>query len=1138
MKSIQNLLIILLFISTSVFSQSSNTVYTEEFSSKGNWPTGSNSTRELNVYNGRYYFEHKRKDKSWRISTREFSLNTFQDFELETSIQKISGVDNVGMTFMYDYKDENNYRELGITSNGYFRVAESVNGTYKNIKPWTVNSAVKKGNYATNDLKVVKKGSTITFYINGSYVHSMSHLSFLGKKMAITLYKNQKVSIDYLRAKQISSSNNNITSTTTILFEGYNDNSNGWATKNDKNVELAVTNGDYIFEHKRNNYGWNSTIEKYFDTNRNFSITAQIKKVSGITNNGYGIIFGRKDNDNQNQFFISGDGSFIVKKFDNGKEIFEKNWTKSSYIKTGNGVYNYLKVEKSGSSLKFYINDNWVHTSYSPTFFGNRVGYIIYKNQKIAVGYLSIKYTDTKNSINNNINNNLDKDLDVVFSEDFSNNSNNWSTSSTENINFYLSYGKYYVEHKRKEKGWLTHITKSFDSTKDFEIETELEHVSGDKNSPYGILWGKKDTNYYMFLLAATGYYKIARVINNKSEDIVKWEKSSAVRVSGSANNLKIKREGNYYKFYINGSFVTKLDYEAFFGDELGYIVYYDQKIAVDYLKIKKDKETKNNTIIADKPLYVPLRDDFNSNTSKWFIEDATNYSVDMKNSQLLISRKTSGGIFISRNVDLDTSKDFIIETALRQKNVSDGFYGVTFGRKNSSNEFSFLLSGNGSYKYRKFDNNNYKEIIPSTYSSAIKTNTDDQNIIKIVKSGSLLRFYINNQYINETPFEPFYGNQFGYTVYYNRKIAVDYLDIKYQTDAYNDPPVVVITEPNVELKRGFKIVETKRILVKGKATDADGIFEITVNGIEAAVSEDGSFVANVPLKYGKNDLIVKATDLKQASSTKEFVIKRSSPEIDNTIVDVVDKNEKLDIGFGKYYALLIGVSEYDDETIVDLGGEPTRDAQALADVLVSDYNFARENVIVLKNPKDDDIIKQFFLLKNKVGKNDNLVIFYAGHGNYDKVSERGYWMPSNANMEFEGNVILNTSIVSYIRAIESKHTLLISDACFSGSILTKTRNYSKASKAVQTKYSLPSRKAITSGALETVPNKSVFMKYLLKKLKENNNTYLSAGQLFNMIEDPVINNLDSDNQDNKPLYAPISRTGDEGGDFIFIKRN
>ena len=63
-----------------------------------------------------------------------------------------------------------------------------------------------------------------------------------------------------------------------------------------------------------------------------------------------------------------------------------------------------------------------------------------------------------------------------------------------------------------------------------------------------------------------------------------------------------------------------------------------------------------------------------------------------------------------------------------------------------------------------------------------------------------------------------------------------------------------------------------KRIQVKGKATDADGIYEITINGIEANVSENGSFTADVPLKYGKNDLVVKATDLKQASSTKTFI--------------------------------------------------------------------------------------------------------------------------------------------------------------------------------------------------------------------------------------------------------------------------
>ena len=128
-------------------TSTSNYIYQEEFNSKGNWPTGNNDNRELTVRSGKYYFSHKREEKSWeRYLQLNFNLKTYKDFELETSIQKISGVDNFGVTFMYDFKDANNYRELGNTTSGYFRVAESVNGTYTNIKGWTESSNVKKGN--------------------------------------------------------------------------------------------------------------------------------------------------------------------------------------------------------------------------------------------------------------------------------------------------------------------------------------------------------------------------------------------------------------------------------------------------------------------------------------------------------------------------------------------------------------------------------------------------------------------------------------------------------------------------------------------------------------------------------------------------------------------------------------------------------------------------------------------------------------------------------------------------------------------------------------------------------------------------------------------------------------------------------
>ena len=66
-------------------------------------------------------------------------------------------------------KDSKNYRELAITANGYYRVAESVNGTYTNIKEWTKSDNVKTGNFAINYLKIAKKGNLITYYVNDYY---------------------------------------------------------------------------------------------------------------------------------------------------------------------------------------------------------------------------------------------------------------------------------------------------------------------------------------------------------------------------------------------------------------------------------------------------------------------------------------------------------------------------------------------------------------------------------------------------------------------------------------------------------------------------------------------------------------------------------------------------------------------------------------------------------------------------------------------------------------------------------------------------------------------------------------------------------------------------------------------------------
>ena len=73
----------------------------------------------------------------------------------------------------------------------------------------------------------------------------------------------------------------------------------------------------------------------------------------------------------------------------------------------------------------------------------------------------------------------------------------------------------------------------------------------------------------------------------------------------------------------------------------------------------------------------------------------------------------------------------------------------------------------------------------------------------------------------------------------------------------------------------------------------------------------------------------------------------------------------------------------------------------------------------------------------------------------------------------------------------------------------------------------------MTSGSLTTVPDKSIFMKYLLKALEENNNQYLPSEDLFDDVRLSMKNNTDT-----KPLYGEIQNVGDEGGNFVLIKRD
>jgi hypothetical protein len=432
-------------------------------------------------------------------------------------------------------------------------------------------------------------------------------------------------------------------------------------------------------------------------------------------------------------------------------------------------------------------------------------------------------------------------------------------------------------------------------------------------------------------------------------------------------------------------------------------------------------------------------------------------------------------------------------------------------------------------------------------------------------------------------------------------------------------PPVITLQSPLFGPDSVTKSA-TKTLTVKGKVEDAGGIYEVVVNGVDAQVSADGIFLAEIPLAYGKNTVRIVARDLSYNSSAFQFYSDRStaviaaapvkpantwsisfiSPKtsgslfasdkltlnacvksaqpirklviyrnnsfvngyLSNQIISRGDCsfeiNEPVTLKLGvneltveaytefdtlknsiiveysfyaaRNFAILIGNEKYDDPKINELS-EPVKDVTELYNVLINKYNFDPDNVMVLKNKTKADIIGTLHQLRSKVTSSDNLLIFYAGHGYWDADMGVGYWLPKDARKDNPVNWIPNTDLTNYLGAIKTKHTLLIADACFSGAIF-KTRSAFSDTYAVEMLYQLTSRKAITSGYMSEVPDRSVFFQYFIKNLKENDKDFLPAEELFSKMRMAVISNTE-----NVPQFGTIQNVGDEGGDFIFIKR-
>ncbi len=246
----------------------------------------------------------------------------------------------------------------------------------------------------------------------------------------------------------------------------------------------------------------------------------------------------------------------------------------------------------------------------------------------------------------------------------------------------------------------------------------------------------------------------------------------------------------------------------------------------------------------------------------------------------------------------------------------------------------------------------------------------------------------------------------------------------------------------------------------------------------------------------------------------------------------------------GYYRALVIGNSIYQNK----VGEWPSlktavSDARAISDVLINQYGFS--DVETLENATRRDVLKALDELSKKALPDDNILVYYAGHGFMDNDSNRGYWVPVDAEGNDSSTFLRNSTIRDELNLIasRSKHTLLISDSCFSGTLLREgTRGIRQQGDSEKYFKKVSNKKSVqimTAGGVEFVDDNyqssghSPFTYFLLNELKNNDRKMLTVSELSDNVIKTVANNVEQ-----TPEAGVLQGAGDELGEFIFIKLN
>lgn len=352
-----------------------------------------------------------------------------------------------------------------------------------------------------------------------------------------------------------------------------------------------------------------------------------------------------------------------------------------------------------------------------------------------------------------------------------------------------------------------------------------------------------------------------------------------------------------------------------------------------------------------------------------------------------------------------------------------------------------------------------------------------------------------------------------------NDSSEIFYTPLAQENIVRDDFPVIDIIDP--QITRGIELPSgtDKKILIRGIAADRqNGIRNVTFNNSPATVYREtsGYFDYLYELKEGLNIIYISVENNKGFKRSIRLKFNYTSHE------------EKLS-SEGRNYLMVIGVNSYTNLPVLY---NAKKDATDFKQLMIEKFGYQKENIVEIYDAgaTRKSIYNQLKKFVDSLEKNDRLLIYYAGHGLYDKKLDMGFWLPVNAAENEYDDYLGNPDITRYIQKMSAKNIFVIADACYSGSLL---RDMQK-----ENGHDYKSRMVLCSGKLQPVADgdpgtNSPFAQKVFEFFKNAKDKQILASDLIQYVKKSFISNTNQ-----KPVGGAIDEVGDENGDFIFERRN